>query len=71
MWELFGIFWWSKLGVLTFERSQVCVDLYLGFFQRFFIGHISAHKPSFQLSFGGKEDLVVLYILVEVDWHLV
>ncbi len=41
------------------------------FFQRFFIGHISAHKPSFQLNFGGKEDLVVLYILVEVDWHLV
>ncbi len=36
------------------------------FFKWFFIGHSLAHKPFFQLSFGGEEDLVVFYILVEV-----
>jgi hypothetical protein len=41
------------------------------FYYRFFAGRSLTHIPSLQLSFGGKEDMVVVCILVEADWHLV
>jgi hypothetical protein len=58
----------EPIGSIDLRKiSSLCRFVLRFFFQRFFVGHILAHKPSFQLSFERKEDLVVLYILVEVD----
>ncbi len=40
------------------------------FYLWFFIGCSSAPRPFLQLNFRGKEDLIVLCILVEANWHL-
>ncbi len=71
-----GIVWdflVEPIGSIDLRKiSSLCRFVPTFFFNgHIFVGHISTHKPFFQLSFGGKEDLVVLYILVEVDWHLV
>ncbi len=69
-----GIVWdflVEPIGSINLRKISSLCKFMPKFFLAVFLGHISAHKPSFQLSFGGKEDLVVLYILVEVDWHLV
>jgi hypothetical protein len=67
IWDFFGVanreYWPSK----DLEFVQICAQVLLAVFT----SHSSAHRPSLQLSLGGKEDVVVFCILVEVDWHLV
>ncbi len=69
-----GIIWdflVEPIGSISLRKISSLRRFVPRFFQRFFIGHSLAHIPSFQLSFGRKEYLVVLYILVETYWHLV
>jgi hypothetical protein len=44
-------FWWNQLGVLTFERSRVCIDLCLGFFPTDFCRSYLGTQTFFSVEF--------------------